>query len=138
MRLEIEELRNSSGEAEAPPTEVVAKRRRFSAEYKERVLSELEGAERGEIGAILRREGLFSATVNDWRRERARGLAPRKRGRKADPTTAIRKEKERLERENARLRKKLEQAEIIMAAQKKLSEILGIVLPENDDHRENS
>jgi hypothetical protein len=76
MRMEFEELKNSSGVAEAPPTEVVAKRRRFAAEYKERILSELDGAEHGQIGAILRREGLYSATVTDWRKERGRGLAP--------------------------------------------------------------
>jgi transposase len=131
-------LTNGVSGGEAPPTEVAAKRRRFTAEYKHRILSEIDHAERGQIGAILRREGLYSGTVTDWRKERDAGLAPRKRGRKADPATPLRKEKERLERENARLRKRLAQAEIIMAAQKKLSEVMGLVLPENDTPRENT
>jgi transposase-like protein len=137
MSMESEALQNGSTVAEAPPTEVVATRRRFTAEYKRRVLDELDHCEHGQIGAILRREGLYSGTVTAWRKERNAGLEPRTRGRKADPTTALRKEKERLERENARLRKRLDQAEIIMAAQKKLSEVLGIVLPENEYQREN-
>lgn len=123
---------------EVPPTEVSSKRRRFTAEYKQRILSELDQCKHGEAGAILRREGLYSGTVIGWRKERDAGLAPRKRGRKADPTTPLRKEKERLERENARLRKRIETAEAIMAAQKKLSEVMGIVLPENDYQRENT
>ena len=123
---------------EVPPTEVSAKRRRFTAEYKQRILSELDQCRHGEAGAIYRREGLYSGTVNEWRRERDAGLAPRKRGRKADPSAPIRKEKERLERENARLRKEIAQAKIILAAQKKLSEVMGIVLPENDFLQENT
>lgn len=123
---------------EVPPTEVSAKRRRFTAEYKQRILSELDQCKHGEAGAIYRREGLYSGTVTAWRTERDAGLAPRKRGRKADPATPIRKEKERLERENARLRKEIAQAKIILAAQKKLSEVMGIVLPENDFLQENT
>lgn len=123
---------------EVPPTEVSAKRRRFTAEYKQRILSELDQCKHGEAGAIYRREGLYSGTVTAWRNERDAGLAPRKRGRKADPATPIRKEKERLERENARLRKEIAQAKIILAAQKKLSEVMGIVLPENDFLQENT
>ena len=86
----------------------------------------------GQVGAIYRREGLYSGTVTEWRKERDAGLAPRKRGRNADPATPIRKEKERLERENARLRKEIAQAKIILAAQKKLSEVMGIVLPDHN------
>lgn len=138
MNLESTVLMNGTAAIEAPPTEVVAKRRRFTAEYKQRILSEIDHAEHGQVGAILRREGLYSGTVNGWRKERNAGLAPRKRGRKADPATPLRKEKERLERENARLVKQLEQAKIIMAAQKKLSEVMGIVLPENDFAQENT
>jgi transposase-like protein len=130
-------LMNGISSTEVPPTEVAAKRRRFTAEYKQRILSELDQCKHGEAGAIYRREGLYYGTVTGWRNERDAGLAPRKRGRKADPATPIRKEKERLERENARLRKRIETAEIIMAAQKKLSEIMGIVLPENDYPRES-
>jgi transposase len=129
---------NGVSSVEVPPTEVVAKRRRFTAEYKQRILSELDHAEHGQMGAILRREGLYSGTVIGWRKERDAGLAPRKRGRKAEPATPLRKQKERLERENARLRKRIETAEAIMAAQKKLSEVMGIVLPENDYQRENT
>lgn len=129
---------NGVSMVEVPPTEVLSKRRRFTAEYKQRILSELDQCKHGDAGAILRREGLYSGTVNGWRKERDAGLTPRKRGRKADPATPMRKEKERLERENARLRKEIAQAKIILAAQKNLSEVMGIVLPENDFLQENT
>ena len=138
MTTESQVLSNGVSSAETPPTEVAAKRRRFTAKDKQRILSEIDHAEHGQIGAILRREGLYSSMVTAWRKERDAGLAPRKRGRKADPATPLRKEKERLERENARLRKEIAQAKIIMAAQKKLSEVMGIVLPEYDSPRENT
>jgi transposase-like protein len=111
-------------------------RRRFSAEYKLRILREVERAKDGEIGAILRREGLFSSHLVTWRRERDRvakvGLAARRRGPKPqvqDPRV------KQLERENARLQRKLQQAEIIIAYQKKVSELLGIPLqvPDSDE-----
>jgi hypothetical protein len=99
-----------------------------------RILREVERAKApGEVGAILRREGLYSSLLTQWRRDRDRvvksGLAARKRGPKAkvvDPKV------KQLERENARLERKLKQAETIIAFQKKVAEILGIPLKSLD------
>lgn len=106
-------------------------RRRFSAGYKLRILKQYEACTQpGEIGALLRREGLYSSNINTWRRQRdegeLRGLSPKKRGRKAKDINPLTKEVARLERENAKLTKKLQQAETIIEVQKKISEILGI------------
>jgi transposase-like protein len=122
-------------EARVPDPEVVpkAKRRQFTAKYKLRILEEAgRCTERGQIGELLRREGLYSSHLSKWRQQRARGqlqgLAPRKRGRKSqDPSVA---ELARLRRENERLRVQLEQAEIIIDVQKKLAQLLG--LPTNE------
>ena len=118
-----------------PAVEAKAKRRRFTAEYKLSILREVDRAkEPGEVGAILRREGLYSSLLSVWRRDRDRvaktGLAARKRGPKAkvvDPRI------KQLEREKARLERKLKQAETIIAFQKKVAEILGIPLKSLDD-----
>ena len=81
-------------------------------------------------GALLRREGLYSTHLSAWRRERERGalemLRARRRGRKADPTQDLRQQIAALEGENQRLQERLRQAEAIITAQKKLSEILGL------------
>jgi transposase-like protein len=113
--------------------EVAAKptRRRFSAEYKLQILREAESQrEPGAIGAVLRREGLYSTHLSAWRRERERGaletLRARRRGRKPDPTQELRHQIAALEAEKQRLQERLRQAEVIIAAQKKLSEILGL------------
>ena len=113
-----------------PAVEAKPQRRRFTAEYKLRLLREVERAKApGEIGAILRREGLYSSHLVTWRRERDRsakaGLAARKRGPKAmvkDPRVT------QLERENARLRRRNQQVETLLEIQKKASELLGIPL----------
>ena len=123
--------KNGQADPEVVPK---AKRRRFSAEYKLRILREADGCtEPGEIGSLLRREGLYSSLLSDWRRQREAGslteLSPKKRGRK--PTPDKRRIAE-LERENTRLRQRLEQAETIIEVQKKLSSILA-QLPENED-----
>jgi transposase len=117
-----------------PDPEVVpkAKRRQFSAEYKRRILQEYEACrELGEKGAFLRQEGLYSSHITTWRRqcerEELKGLAPRKRGLRADPQAI---EIVRLKSENERLRKRLEQAELIIEVQKKVSQILGIPVEE--------
>ncbi len=126
----------------APDPEVVEKaaRRRFSAAYKVGILAEADSCtEPGEIGALLRREGLYSSHLAKWRKQRERGtlagLQPKKRGPKADPSRPAKSEMERLRRENQRLSKQLRQAEMIIEIQKKASEILGITLasPESDD-----
>lgn len=119
-----------------PDPEVAAKptRRRFTAEYKLRILREAEGQrELGAIGALLRREGLYSTHLTAWRRERERGaletLRARRRGRKSDPTQELRQHIAALEAEKQRLQERLRQAEAIITAQKKLSEILGLAAP---------
>jgi transposase-like protein len=109
-------------------------RRRFTAEYKLRILQEADRCDQsGQLGALLRREGLYSSHLGTWRRQRdagtLAGLAPKRRGRKASPDTPLVAENERLKRENQRLAAKLRQAETIIEVQKKLSEILGIPLP---------
>lgn len=117
-----------------PNTEVVAKakRRLFTAEYKLRILRELDSSQgRGETGALLRREGLYSSHLTSWRRQRERGeldgLRPQKRGPKMDPQAV---ELTKLERENERLRERLRQAELIMDVQKKVAQILGVPIEE--------
>lgn len=105
-----------------------AERRRFSTEYKLRILAEADAsAERGAIGALLRREGLYASHLEKWRRQRTRGelqgLATQKRGRKVAGEAV---ELARLQRENAALQARLQQAETIIEVQKKLSTLLGL------------
>ena len=114
-----------------PDPEVVpkAKRRRFTAEYKLRIIREAEACSApGEIGSLLRREGLYSSYLSKWRQQQEEGqleaLSSRKRGRKNQDPAAV--ELAELERENARLRARLEQTEIIIDVQKKLSTLLGL------------
>ena len=111
-------------------------RRRFSAEYKLRILQETDTCEPGQIGAILRREGLYSSHLTTWRRQRQQGqlagLSERKRGRKSQPVNPLAKEVEQLRRENQRLVKRMEQLELLVDIQKKTSRILGITLEMNE------
>ncbi|MBM3280444.1 MAG: transposase [Candidatus Handelsmanbacteria bacterium] len=107
-----------------------AQRRRFSADYKRRILHEADQCRQpGQIGALLRREGLYSSHLSCWRQQRERGeLGTLQRGKKAaDPAV---KEVARLQRENTRLQGRLKQAETIIAVQKKLCDLLG--LPSED------
>ena len=111
-----------------------AARRRFTAEYKLQVLRQADQcAGVGEIGALLRREGLYSSHLTTWRRQREQGalvaLAPKKRGRPAVPVSPLARRVAELERDNGRLARRLHQAESIIEAQKKLSEILGLSAP---------
>jgi transposase-like protein len=124
--------------SKVPDPEVVpqAKRRRFSAEYKLRILEEVDAcSEPGEIGALLRREGLYSSHLTTWRRQRVQGqlagLSPKRRGRKSSVNEALTKELDALKRENQRLQSRLQQAETIIEVQKKLSGLLGLALNEN-------
>jgi transposase-like protein len=120
----------------APPDPEVpekASRRRFTAEYKARIVREADRCTRpGEIGSLLRREGLYSSHLTTWRKQRERGalkeLAPKKRGRKPEPQNPLAKQVKRLERENERLRKDLHRAELLLEIQKKASELMGIPL----------
>ena len=99
-------------------------RRRFSAEYKLRILAEADACtEPGQSGELLRREGLYSTHLSTWRRQRDEGvlagLTPKRRGRKAKPKNPLADEVARLQRENERLKTKLHQAELIIDVQKK-------------------
>jgi len=123
-----------------PDPEVVpkAKRRMFSAKYKLRILEEADRCtETGQIGALLRREGLYSSHLTTWRRQRdkgvLKGLSPQKRGRKRKDE--LEREVVRLQRENERLQASLEQAETIIDVQKKLSRLLGLATEENGRER---
>lgn len=130
-----QETNGKEGE-KMPTTEVVAKakRRQYTAEYKLRILRELDGSTgTGETGALLRREGLYSSHLTEWRRQREQGelggLTPSKRGPKPDPQAA---ELARLHRENERLRERLRQAELIIDVQKKVAQLLGASLTGNE------
>jgi len=105
-----------------PEVQPKAPRRTFTLEYKRRIVAEADQCEHGDLGALLRREGLYYSQIADWRRGVADGtLGSKKRGPVADPDRA---EKRRLERENERLRRKLADAEAIIDAQKKLAALL--------------
>jgi transposase len=106
-----------------PNPEVQAKpeRRRFTAEYKRRIVVEAEQYQYGELGSLLRREGLTYAQIGKWRKAHAEGALNKKRGPVANPNRA---EMRRLEAENARLKRQLERADAIIDAQKKLARLL--------------
>jgi len=120
--------------------EVLAKaeRRRFTREYKRRILREADRCRKpGEIGALLRREGLYSSQLSAWRAARDRGelggQGARKRGPEPKPPDPSAKRIALLERENKRLRRRAERAEALVEVQKKLSELLGVELPPSDE-----
>ena len=128
---ERNERADSRGDSEVPEKPA---RRRFTAAYKQRILEETDRCNQpGELGRLLRREGLYSSLLNTWRRQREEGvlagLSPKRRGRKAKRKDAVALENERLRRENEQLTQRLKQAETIIDVQKKISEILGIVPP---------
>ena len=123
-----------------PEVESKAKRRRFSAAYKRRILDEADKGGPGAIAGLLRREGLYSSHLTTWRKQREAGeiagLEPRKRGEKPVPKNPLAGEVQRLARENRRLQKRLRQAEIIIDVQKKLCDVLGLTVPpieQNED-----
>ena len=134
------EQRRADGKIAAPPSplpnpEVVAQaqRRRFTAEYKLRILTEADQAKGvGGVGALLRREGLYSSLLTDWRRERntanLQALAPQKRGPKSQQNPFA-TELEQLRRENQRLAEELRKAEIVIDIQKKVAALLGQINP---------
>ena len=115
-----------------------AKRRRFTAQYKQRILREAATfRERGELGALLRREGLYSSHLSKWTQQAAAGarsgLTPKKRGRRPVPADPRDGHIAALERANTALTRRAERAEALVEVQKKLSELLGIALPTRDD-----
>lgn len=113
-----------------PEVAAVARRRRFSASYKRGILMEVDSCTPGEIGVILRREGLYSSHLTKWRQQRDEGalagLTPKKRGRKAQPVNPLARRVAELEKDKKRLRRRLAQAETIIAVQKKLSGLLEL------------
>ena len=131
--------------AAAPPPdpEVVERpvRRTFTAEFKRRVVVEADACSGpGAIGALLRRHGLYSSLLAEWRAQYRRGalsaLTPKKRGPKGQERNPLAERLARVEREKARLERRLKRAELIIAVQKKVSELLGIPLnsPEPDEN----
>ena len=115
-----------------PDTEVAEKptRRRFTAEYKQHILKSADACtEMGDLGALLRREGLYASTLSYWRRQRDKGtlsaLNPKKRGRKASEHVPLIREAEKLRKENERLKERLRKAELIIDVQKKVALMLG-------------
>jgi len=124
-----------------PEVVAQAKRRRFTAEYKQRILTEVDRTKgSGGIGALLRREGLYSSLVTTWRREKEAGalqaLTPQKRGPKSrrDP---VADENQQLRRDNQRLTEELRKADIVIDIQKKVAALLGrpILTPDPQEKR---
>jgi transposase len=133
-----------SGASTLPDPEVPEKkpRRKHTAKYKLRILAEADACTQpGEIGMLLRSEGLYSSNLTAWRRQREKGLlqamTPRKRGRKEKHKNPLAQHVAQLENENRRLQLKLKKAELIIEAQKKMAEILGIAqdLNESDESK---
>jgi transposase len=125
--------RNGDGREEILDPEVVplAERRRFTAKEKLRIVEEADACtEPGQIGALLRREGIYSSYLSRWRRARDRGqlmaLDPQQRGPKPATDAVLSREVTRLQRENEKLKARLDQAETIIEVQKKLSTLLGL------------
>ena len=114
-----------------PDPEVPAKvhRRRFTAEYRRRIVKQADACQAGELGALLRREGLYASHLRTWRRQREQGELAAGRGRKRGPVPKLIDPRvKQLEVENRRLQRKLQRAETIITLQKKVAEILGIPL----------
>lgn len=125
-------VRESIGAAPQSSVEVVAlaQRRRFTAEYKRRIVDEVDRAGPGEIGLILRREGLYSSHLSKWRSWRNHMTSKKKA---PGLTSELKTENQRLQKENARLKLKLRKAEAMLDLQKKAAEILSL-----DDESERS
>ena len=105
-----------------------ARRRRFTAEYKLKIVREADGCTKpGELGALLRREGLYSSNLVEWRRARDRGelLSAPKRGRKPNPEDPGAKRVADLERQLAKATARAERAEALVELQKKVATLLG-------------
>jgi transposase-like protein len=138
----------AAGGDDTPDPEVLGRpvRRRFTAEYKRRILAEVDAAVgSGAVGRIIRREGLYSSQLTTWRKARRNServaLEPKKRGPKPTPENPLQAENTKLKRENVQLHKKLRTAELMIDLQKKVSQLLGITLPvleQSDDDEVNS
>ncbi len=134
----VEVVRTAGTSRPVPPDpEVVvrAHRRQFTAAYKLGILAEADGCSApGQLGALLRREGLYSSHLTEWRRQRAQGmlaaLAPQRRGRPGASSPTV--ELARLRLENERLTRQLAAAEAIIEIQKKVSALLGLTQPSGE------
>jgi transposase-like protein len=133
----------SEGSSDRPDPEVPEKtpRRRFTAKYKLEVLKRADACTQpGELGTLLRKEGLYSSNLTTWRRQREQGaldaMSPKARGRKKIEKNPLAQEVATLQKENERLRRKLKKAETIIEFQKKISEMLGI--SQDPDEESNS
>lgn len=139
----LEGARRATGDASsiAPPDPEVAAtahRRQFPPAERRRILAAADGCKvPGEIGALLRREGIYSSHLSTWRKQRAAAeraaFAPQKRGRKADPALAETRRFDQLTRENVSLRHQLAQARTIIDVQKKVCTLLGLLTDETPD-----
>jgi transposase-like protein len=119
----------SSAAPSDPEVVAVARRRQFSPAEKRRIVAAADRCtQSGEIGALLRREGIYSSQLAAWRKNRATaaGAIDRKRGRKADPALAEAQRMAKLTRENERLRRQLTQARLIIDVQKKVSSLIAL------------
>lgn len=139
-RTTTEEVSADSRLAPDPEVAATAQRRQFSSKEKRRILAAADRCtEAGAIGALLRREGIYSSQLATWRRQREAServaLEPRKRGRKADPGIAEGRRVAELTKENERLRRKLAQAHTIIDVQKKLCTLLGLPTTEDLDEK---
>ena len=120
---------NGQPKTKTQTVEVVptAKRRQFSEAYKKRILAEIDGSEKGQTGAILRREGLYSSYLTDWRRQQKEATNA---GRGRPSKSKLEKEMHQLSQENEALKTRLAQAELIIDIQKKVSQLIGLTLTE--------
>ncbi len=121
-----QQSKNGIGSVGKEGSEVVpmARRRKYSWAYKIRILAEAEQCQRGEVGALLRREGLYSSMLSKWRQQKTAGKLDGPSGSQEQKVKDQTKELKRLRRENARLQAQLAQAEAIIEVQKKLSALL--------------
>jgi transposase-like protein len=126
--IELKSVTNPTIEQPDPEVPEKAQRRQFSAAYKQRILEEADRCtELGQIGALLRREGVYSSHLSTWRSQREHALAAQRRGRKPSAQFGSAERIAELECDNERLRQQLEQAQAIIEVQKKLSELLVLV-----------
>lgn len=134
----VRPLRADQGKVPNPEVSDRPVARRYTDEYKARILQEADQLEGKELGALLRREGLYRKHITEWRKQRdhamQKWMEPQKPGPKPQPPNPLADRLAQQERENAALQRKLKQAEAIIEVQKKISEILSIPLspPEND------
>lgn len=117
--------RNGQSEPD-PEVKMTGKRRQYSQAYKLRILAEADNCQQGEVGALLRREGLYHSTLSKWRQQAVEGKLDGRRAQAKAVQSEQARELKRLQQENTRLQVRLERAEAIIEVQKKLSRLLGL------------